>query len=101
MNHRVPSMRLTFGIFVLFLGCSGGGAESIRDTAAIPTDTTRIEPVARGNYLGTFTIRNVNYGAYLRVQDTISAFYDGLRWIRICKFWAERRSCFISYRADV
>jgi hypothetical protein len=78
-------MRPTIGVVVLLLGCSGGTAESGRDTAAIPSRVTQIQALARGNYLGTFTIANTEYGAYLRVRDSISAFYDGLRWIRICE----------------
>lgn len=78
-------MRPTVGVIVLLLGCSGRTAESVRDTAAIPSEVTQVQPLARGNYLGTFTIANAGYGAYLRVRDSISAFYDGLRWIRICE----------------
>ncbi len=79
-------MRLTVGVFVILLGCSGRTAESAHDTAAISTDSTQHRPVARGNYLGTFTIDSVDYGAYLRVRDSVGAFYDGLRWIRTCEF---------------
>ena len=89
-KRRIPfrpvEMRPAVGVIVLLLlGCSGRTAESVRDTTAIPSRVTQVQPLARGNFLGTFTIAKADYGAYLRVRDSISAFYDGLRWIRICE----------------
>lgn len=77
-------MRLILGLVLFSLACSEGKVELNPDTNTVSQSAVAAMQVPSGNYLGRFTTEDGEKGVYLRLKDSSSALYDGLRWIRIC-----------------
>jgi hypothetical protein len=77
-------MRLILGLILVSLACSEQKVELNQNANSVSQSAVAAKRVASGNYLGRFATEDGEKGVYLRLKDSSSALYDGLRWIRIC-----------------
>jgi hypothetical protein len=77
-------VRLILGLLLFSSACSERKVESNQDTNAVSQSVVAAKQAPLGNYLGRFTTDHGEKGVYLKLNDSSSALYDGLRWIRIC-----------------
>ncbi len=81
-GHQHMGLRL---LFVVILVACADRPRSSDDRNANPPHSAALEQPTSGNYLGTFHDSDADYAEYLRLNGPSSAFYDGIRWIRICE----------------
>jgi hypothetical protein len=77
-------MRLIPLLILFSLACSERKGESSQDIDNASKPAAASERLPSGNYLGRFAIEDGENGAYLRLKDSSSALYVGLRWVPIC-----------------
>ena len=77
-------MRLIAVLIPLSLACSERRIESNQHTDLASKSAATSEGVPSGNYLGSFAVEDGQNGVYLRLRDSSSALYVGLRWVPIC-----------------
>jgi len=75
----------TLVLVVALLACADSRRRSSDDRNADPPQSAAPEPPTSGNYFGIVHDSDADQGEYLRLNGSSSAFYDGIRWIRICE----------------
>ena len=93
LSSRPDSRRVdaTLVVLVVLSACTDNPPRSNDDRNSNPPQSPALEPPSPGNYLGTVHDSDADYGEYLRLNGSRSAFYDGVRWIRICDLTQNNR----------